>query len=142
MQSRATRYGVVVTLLLAFLLAACGGGGNDANSSSSGGSPADAAKSLFTAMFKGEDVSGMLCAAAPDGMKEGLDAMKAAFTTGGAEVDTSGMTFTVKSESGDKAEVEVAGKLKVTVAGTSTEQDWPSSTIPLTKENGAWKACG
>lgn len=141
MQNRATRYSVIVTVMLAFLLAACGGGGNDANSSSAAG-PADAAKSLFTAMFKGEDVSSMLCAAAPAGMKEGLDAMKAAFTTGGAEVDTSGMTFTVKSENGDKAEVEVAGKLKVTVAGTSTEQDWPASTIPLTKENGAWKACG
>lgn len=141
MQNRVTRYASVLAVLLVFVLAACGGG-NTATSSTSSSGPADVAKSLFTGMFKGEDISAFLCAAAADDMKQALDAMKTAFTTGGAEVDTSGMTFTVKSESGDKAEVEVAGKLKVTISGTANEQDWPASNIPLVKENGAWKACG
>lgn len=144
MQNRAIRYGSILSVLLMMMLAACGGGASNTSSSSSAG-PADTVKAFFNAALKGEDVSGMICtsnAAAAEGIKQGMDALKTALTTGGAELDTSGLTYTVKSESGDKAEVEVAGKLKLTVAGTATEQDYPPSTIPATKENNVWKVCG
>lgn len=145
MQNRATRYSGIVAVLLTLLLAACGGGAtNTTSSTTSSGGPADAVKAFFDAALKGDDVTSMICssnAAAAEGIKQGMDALKTALTTGGAELDTSGLTYTVKSESADKAEVEVAGKLKLTVAGTATEQDYPASTIPVTKESDAWKVC-
>jgi hypothetical protein len=145
MQNRTTRYGSILAVLLMMILAACGGGASTTSSTTSSGGPADVVKAFFDAALQGNDVTSMICtsnAAAAESIKQGMDALKTALTTGGAELDTSGLTYTVKSESGDKAEVEVAGKLKLTVSGTATEQDYPPSTIPATKENNAWKVCG
>lgn len=144
MKRKSSLYMVALPLILTLLLAACGGGGGGGGTTTTGGGPADAAKAFFDAAFAGNDITGMICssnAAAAEGIAQGMQTMKDTLTASGAEIDTSGLTYTVKSESGDSAEVEVAGNIKLTVAGTSQEQEYPAATIPLRNENG-WKVCG
>jgi hypothetical protein len=128
-------------LVVALVLAACGGGA--ANTTT--GSMTDAAKQFIEAVFKGDKVKGaeVICAA----QKAAADAMFAAAGNlpAGAELDTSGLTYTVKSESGDTGEVTVGGKLKITAAGVSQEMDMSAmggalTALPMKNESG-WKVC-
>jgi hypothetical protein len=104
-------------------------------------SPADVARSAFQIMFSGEgEIAPLVCSAAADQVAD-MEAGFAAMTGTGAEVDISGLTFTTQNESGNNAEVVVAGTIKLTIAGTETENPFPETTIPMVNENG-WKICG
>jgi len=130
---------LVVSLLAALLLAACGGGASSGGGGG-GASPEDVARQFFQVAFSGEgDIAPLVCSAAAaqvEAMKESLTQVAAS----GAEVDVSGLTFTPQNVSGDTAEVVVGGKIKITVAGTEQELDFPEQTIPMRNENG-WKVC-
>lgn len=138
-------FGLLV--IVALLLAGCGGGGSSSSSSSSSsGTPADGAKAYFNAAMLGQgDAASLLCSTLPADVKQSMqtamDSVKNTYAQTGATLDLSGLTFTTKNESGDTADVEVAGKLKVTVSGTSTDVDYPTSTIKMKNESG-WKVCG
>lgn len=144
---RKSRLYVVVLPLIVFLLAACGGGGggNTTTNNSSAGSPADAVKGFFDAVFAGEDVTALICTSNAEqaaAIAQGMETMRETLTSSGAEIDTSGLTYTVKSESGDTAEVEVSGNIKVTVSGVSQDQPYPAVPVPVRNEGGTWKVCG
>lgn len=130
---------ILAISLLVLLLAACGGAASS-GSGGGGASPADVARQFFQVAFSGEgDIAPLVCSAAADeveAMREGLTQVAAS----GAEVDVSGLTFTAQNESGDTAEVVVAGKIKITIAGVEQDVDFPSQTIPMRNENG-WKVC-
>jgi hypothetical protein len=138
----------VAFIVVAMVMAACGGGGGTTNQSTGGGgTPEDATKAFFTALFTEEspNISGMICSAAAtaaEGMAEGLEQMKSTMASTGATIDISGFTYTKDSESGDDAQVTVAGKMKVSVAGVDQEVDFPAAPVKLKREGGAWKICG
>lgn len=139
---------LVALVVLAMVVAACGGGGGNPTAAPSGasGTPEDTVKAFFTAVFTEEnpDVANLLCAAVAEqaaDMVAGFGSMKTTLEAAGGTLDISGLTYTKTSEEGDKATVEVAGKIKVTVAGTDTEQDFPAAPVPVTKEGDAWKVC-
>ena len=87
----------------------------------------------------------MLCSTLPaetkQQMQTAFDTMKQTYAASGAKIDLGGLTFTSQNESGDTAEVVVAGKIKVEISGNSQELDYPQSTIKMKNENG-WKVCG
>jgi hypothetical protein len=128
---------VVVCLLL---LTACGGTGGGGGGG--GGDPAAAAKSFFEAVFTGKgDAAALVCKSGGDAFKQGMDSMKTTLTASGATIDIAGLKFEAANQSGDSADVKVSGKMKITVSGASTEQDFPPSTIKM-KNEGGWKVCG
>jgi len=135
----------VLTLAVLFLslaLTACGGGGGG------GGTPADGAKGFFEAVFKNDSAAakGYICKAL-EAQADQMVSSFAAIAGGGASgvtVDSSGLSFTVENESGDKATVKFSGKLKVTVGGVSQDVDMGAAgaaPIPMLKEDGKWKVC-
>jgi hypothetical protein len=130
---------LIASLLAALLLAACGGAASSGGGGG-GASPADVARQFFQVAFSGEgDIAPLVCSASAsqvEAMKDSLTQVAAS----GAEVDVSGLTFTPQNVSGDTAEVVVGGKIKITVAGTEQELDFPEQTIPMRNENG-WKVC-
>ncbi len=132
---------LVISLLAILLLAACGGGASSGGGAQSGGAtPADVARQFFDAVYSGGDIAPLVCSAAAESvesMREGL----ASIAASGAEVDVSGLTFTTQNESGDTAEVLVAGNIKVSVSGVEQEVPFPETPIPMRNENG-WKVCG
>ena len=137
----------VALIVVAMVVAACGGGGTQAPSGGGGGTPEDATKAFFTALFTEEspDLSSMICsaaAAAAEGMADGLEQMKSTLASSGATIDISGFTYTKDSESGDDAQVTVAGKMKVSVSGVDQEVDFPAAPVKLKREGGTWKICG
>lgn len=137
---------LVGILLLVAVLAACGGGtSNNQTSSTSSGTPSDAVRAYFTAAFASDgDPTTFLCNAskeAAQALLNGLNQMKASMAASGGSIDVGGLTFTTQNESGDSAEVVVAGKIKVDIGGTAQETDFPPSTIKMKNENG-WKLCG
>lgn len=133
---------LVISLLAILLLAACGGGASSGGGAQSGGaSPADVVRSAYQIMFTGEgDIAPLVCSAFVSEV-ERMQASFAQMAQTGAEIDISGLTFTTQNESGDTAEVVVAGNIKMTVAGAETETPFPPTTMITRNENG-WKVCG
>ncbi len=136
--------GSLLALVVMVMLAGCGGGAPAA--STSGGSAADAARQFFTAMMTGEgDLAAMLCSTVDESVRSGItqagDAIKSTYDQLGATLDLTGLTFTVQNESGNNAEVVIAGNLKVNVNGAVNEAPFPSTTYKMLNENG-WKVCG
>lgn len=125
---------VVLLLLVAVVTAACGGGGGTSNT------PEGAVKAWFDAAFANnvDGVKAQTCAASQTEI-ETAAAGFGSFSTGGATVDASGLTYTKATEAGDNATVTVGGNVKVTAAGQEVEQPMEGITIPLVKESGAWK---
>jgi hypothetical protein len=136
-----------LSLIVALLVVGCSGGNSDNNSSSSSsGTAEDGAKAYLNAALGGQgDASTLLCSTLPadtkQQMQSAFDTMRSTYTATGATLDLSGLTYTSHDVSGDTAQVDVAGKIKVTVNGTSNEVDYPQSTIQMKNENG-WKVCG
>lgn len=130
---------MVLLLLVAMVAAACnsGGGGGTSNT------PEAAAKAWFDAALAGnlDGVKAQTCAAGQDSVETAATAFSS-FSSTGATVDASGLTYTKASESGDDATVTVGGTMKVTAAGQSVDQPMENVTMPLKKESGAWKVCG
>lgn len=130
---------MISLVVLAALLAACGGGGGGG-----GMSMTDAAKQFLEATFKQDKDKALavVCAAYKTAAEATFSAGAAA--AGAAEVDLSGVTFTVAKESGDTGEVAVSGKIKITVAGQSQEMDLAQmgtmTNLPMKNESG-WKVC-
>jgi predicted small secreted protein len=131
----------VVIVALALVLSACGGSTSN-TSSNSGGDPTAAAKSFMEALYGGTATDAQFCKAGGAEAKAGLEAGKQALTASGATVDVSGLKYEAANQSGDAADVKVSGKLKVTVAGNSVEQDYPPFTLKMKNEDGGWKVCG
>ena len=108
--------------------------------------PEAATQSFVEELFTGEteNLALYLCASAQEvapGMKEGLESMRETIESSGATLDVSGFTYKLLNQDGSTATVEVAGKLTVTVAGSSVDSDFPAIPIPLVRENGSWKLC-
>lgn len=103
----------------------------------------DAAKQFWDAIFKSDkdQMLAVVCSAYK-GAAEAL--LAAGGIPAGADVDLSGMTFTVAKENGDIGEVAVRGKIKVSFEGMSQEIDLAEmglmSNLPMKNENG-WKVC-
>jgi hypothetical protein len=140
----------VAVMVMSMLMSACGGGNNNnsAGSNSSGsntsGSPADAVKGFYAALYGGNSVDSYMCTSdktASDAFKQAASASKSALAASGTTVDVSGLTFTVANQTSDSADVTVAGKLKITVGGNSTDTDFPAQKVKTKNENG-WKVCG
>lgn len=123
----------VLLLLVAVVAAACDSGGGTSNT------PEDAAKAWFDAAFAGnaDGVRAQTCAAE----QEGVETAITAFGAGGSSVDVSGLTFTKATEEGDRATVTLGGSIKVTAEGQEIEQPMEDITVPLIKEDNAWKVC-
>lgn len=142
-----TRFSVLITVfILSFFLTACGGGAASNTGGGGGGSdPVKTTKDFFAAAFGGTDVSGYLCKANDASAKaiaKSFEGMKTSLTASGAKITTDKMTFEAGPVNGDTTTVKVGGKMTVTMSGTSTDSDFPSSPITLKKEGDAWKICG
>jgi hypothetical protein len=127
----------VLLLTVALVASACGGGGGTSNT------PDGAVKAWFDAAFAGnvDTVKANTCSASQATVETSSEQF-AAIAGAGATVDTSGLTYTKATESGDNATVSIGGNIKVTVAGVDSEQPMTGMTVPLVKESGAWKVCG
>jgi hypothetical protein len=128
---------MVMMLLVAMVAAACNSGGGGASNT-----PEDAAKAWFEAAFSNnlDALKAQTCAASQDQVETVAEAYATLGETGSA-VDTSGLTYTKASESGDNATVNIGGSVKATVQGVEMDQPMPEIPMPLVKENGAWKVC-
>lgn len=130
----------IMLIIVGIAVSACanngGGGGGGASNT-----PEGAVKAWFDAALSGnaDGVRAETCASGQESVDQVADSFGA--MSEGGEVDGSGLTFTKASEEGDRATVNVGGTIKVTVAGTSVDQPMTDLTVPLVKENGAWKVC-
>ncbi len=138
----------VMVLGAMFVLSACGSSGSassgGASSSGSGGSPADAAKGFYDGLYGGGQIDQFVCSSnktAVDAIKQSVDSSKSALAASNAKIDVSGLKYDVANQSGDSADVKVSGKITTTVAGTSTDTDFPPLTLKMKNESG-WKVCG
>jgi maltose-binding protein MalE len=137
----------VIVLVAMITLSACGSNNSSSGGSSSsggGGSPADAAKGFYDGLYGNGQIDQYVCGsnkASVDAIKQGVDASKSAMAASKATIDVSGLKYEVANQSGDAADVKVSGKLKTTVAGTSTDTDFPPVTLKMKNESG-WKVCG
>ena len=138
----------VMILAMGVILSACGGnnGSNSNNSSSGGGngSPSDAVKGYLTAVFAGNAIDSYLCTSDSAGsaaIKQGMNTIKTSLSASGATIDVSGLTYTVANQTSDTADVKVAGTLKMTVGGNSSDAPFQAMTVKTKNESG-WKVCG
>jgi len=133
---------VALSLVIMVVLSACGASG----SGGSGGDPAASAKGFFDAVISGKgDATTFICtsnATSAAAVKQSLDAMKSSLASSGATLDTSGLTYTAGTVSGDTVTVTIGGSMKVTVASKTTDAPLPSIPIHMKNESGAWKVCG
>jgi hypothetical protein len=145
--------GVIVVLVAA----ACGGGATpapttapadsgdtsgDSGDASSAGDPAAAVQGFFEAVYAGEDPSGFVCSTSPeiaDAFRQAAEASAAAMTD--AEVDASGLTYTVSDETAESAVVTVEGEVVYTVSGVDTAVPFAATPVNVVVEDGAWKLC-
>jgi hypothetical protein len=146
-------------LIVALLLAACGGGATattapattapadsgtpeSTGEASASGGPAAAVQGFFEALYTGGDIAPFVCSQAgvADAYQQAADASAAAFQ--GAEIDVSGLTYTVSDETADSATVTVSGEVVYTVAGNDTASPFPESAMSAVNEDGTWKFCG
>jgi hypothetical protein len=141
----------IVTVLL-LTLAACGGNAPAAttapgNTSESAATTADAAvRGFLDSLYSGTgQPADFICSAVTaeqrTQMEDGFKQVAAAFTSTGATVDTSGLTYTITNETADSATVEVGGNLSVDVSGTKTDVPLSGMAVPVKKEGDAWKVC-
>ena len=144
---------LVAAIMIGLLTAACGGGaapaatpaGGDTNTTT-GGDAATAGKNFMEAVFTGGDPTPFICTAEADNIDEikaAYSSIADAFTQSGAKLDLSGLTYTVKDETADKATVVVGGKMVVDMAGTKQDipMDDSNMEIPFVKDGDAWKIC-
>jgi hypothetical protein len=153
---KAIRLSALAAVLL-LVLAACGGntpaattapGDSNTSQTSSGGGadPAAAVKGFLEAVYSGTGTPGDYICSAVTGdqrtqMEDAFKQVAAAFTSTGATVDASGLTYTVKDETADKATVDVGGNLSVDVSGNKTDVPMSNMAVPVTKEGDSWKVC-
>jgi hypothetical protein len=137
--------GLFCILAIALLVTACGGGAPANTSNTGGGDPAAGAKAFFDALYAGNSVDSLICTSAAEtaaAIKSGMQQMRDMMTAQGATVDASGLTYTVSNQTADAADVTVAGNLKVTAAGASTDTPFPATPVKMRNEGGSWKVCG
>jgi hypothetical protein len=140
---------LIVVLGIMTALTACGGSSTPSSSSSSsssggGGSPADAAKGFYEGLYGSGSIDQYICSSnktAVDAVKQSVDAFKASMAASKASIDVSGLKYEAANQSGDSADVKVSGQIKTTVAGNSTNVDFPAVTLKMKNESG-WKVCG
>jgi hypothetical protein len=125
-------------IIMSFILSACGGGGGGGNTTGGGGNPADGAKAFMDAIYAGKgDANTVFCSAIPaaskDAFNQGAAAIKAAGT-----IDTAGLKYETKNQSGDAADVTVSGNLKA----NNVDVPFTALTLKMKQEGGAWKMCG
>ena len=131
-------------VLTVTLLAACSSGSASPTATPPPGAatPVDAVKDFFVAAYTGQDPSPYVCSTSGVADSFEVAARVSAATMQGASVDTSGLTFTVKNQTADKATVSVAGQLVYNLINNTTPVQFPASDINAVNENGSWKFCG
>ena len=134
----------LVFVLIVTLLAACSSGSASPTVTPASGaaSPVEAIKNFFVAVYTGQDPSPFVCSTSGVADDFEIAARVSAATMQGATVDTSGLTFTVKNQTADKATVSVAGQLVYNLISNKSSVDFPASDINAVKEGGFWKFCG
>src|SRR5260221_1326030 len=154
------RFSTLVTIVsLALTLSACGsgsagtGGGTSSRTGTAtaapiatgagattgvgpGGTPEDGAKIVVDAVLTGKDLTGLICSAQVDNLKQTL----AAVAQPDVSVDISGLTFQTSFVKGNTAQVAVSGKMKLTTQGKSVDVPAPWTSMTMQNENG-WKFC-
>lgn len=129
---------ITAMMIIALVSAACGGGGGGGGS----GSATDAAKTFFEALIKadGNALRGSLCAAQQAAITDEVVSSLASSIGGtGAELDTSGITYTLEGTN-----VVLGGTMKVSVQGQSVDvpmSQFPLGSLPVVEEGGGWKVC-
>ncbi len=140
MKNRSVYASALILMALSFVLAACGGGGGGS------GSPVDAAKAFLeaTTKFDKDKVLSLVCKAEKDAMEKQFAGMPAlpADQLKDLKVDLSNVKLEVVSQSGDTAEIKGSGKMKITMAGQSQEQEVGGGPNTIMKNEGGWKYCG
>jgi hypothetical protein len=135
---------ITVLILIVTLLSACSGStpGPTATPAPGATNPVDAIKGFFTAVYTSQDPAPYVCAT--PGVADAFEvaARISMAATQGATVDPSGLTFTVKDQSADKATVSVAGQISYTMLNNQTSAPFPTSDVSAVNENGSWKFCG
>jgi hypothetical protein len=154
MMKKAVSIGLALALI--FVLAACGGaaattapsGGGDAatptgeTGGGDGGDPAAAARTFIEAGYTGdtEAYQSAVCAAFPTDYE-----LTPIQLPEGAELDLSGLVYTVANQTDTTAEVTVSGVIRfnITAGGQTTTQEVPYTeiTLQMTNEDG-WRVCG
>ncbi len=139
MKNRSVYASALILMALSFVLAACGGGGGG------GGSPLDAAKAFLeaTVKFDKNAALALVCAAEKDAVEKQFAGMPAlpADQLKDLKVDLSNVKLEVVSQSGDTAEIKGSGKMKITMAGQTQEQEVSGANM-IVKNEGGWKYCG
>ncbi len=137
---------IVAAVMLVAVLAACSGGSAPANTpAASSDTPESVASAFFQASFAGdiETAKNYVCAAMASEISDEAAAAMAAMAE--AKMDFSGVTFTASDVTDTSATVTASGTLKVEMAGVTQELNFadmgPGASVPLVKENGAWKVC-
>lgn len=137
LMKRNLQLGSMVLVVLA-VVAACGGGGG----------PANTARDWFAAIssFDFNRVKELTCSEQQGALDQALGLFDGAgedFDLSALgelfEIDTSGLQFTESNVTETSANVQISGKLKITIFGQSEEQDVDQS-VPMVNEGG-WKVC-
>ncbi len=136
----------VFLLVMTLLAAACSSGSASPTAAPTtatpgAATPQAAVKAFFDAVYTGQDTSALVCTANSNAA-ETFQIAGAASRATGSSVDTSGLTFTVKSQTADQATVTVAGQLVYTLLTTSTTNPFPPTDVTAVNESGTWKFCG
>ncbi len=133
-----------LVFVLALLAAACSSGGASPTATpqtTGAATPADAIKGFMDAAYTRQDASPYVCST-PNVADTFEVAAAASSAMQGASADTSGLTYTVKNQTADKATVTVAGQIVYTLLSNSTPVQFPTSDVNAVKEGGFWKFCG
>ncbi|HVU11764.1 MAG TPA: hypothetical protein VHD90_10810 [Phototrophicaceae bacterium] len=136
-------FSLVFVLVVAVAAAACSSGSPSPTATPVPGAadPVTAVKDFFTAAYGGQDTSAYTCSS-NSAAAETFQVAAAASRASGSSVDTSGLTFTVKTQTADKATVTVGGELSYSLLTSQTTATFPTTDVSVVNEGGTWKFCG
>ncbi len=122
-----------------------GSSGSDDTTNADAGDPVSVAQAFWTAIFSGEGevAATYVCEFDLTGINtDTIGELFGAVNLGPVEIDTSNLNYSLVSEDGDTAEVEISGELLIGVAGTDqqTPTEFQTMSLFLVNEDG-WKVC-
>ena len=134
----------LVFVLTLTLLSACSGSGSSPTATPATGAatPLDGVKGFFSAVYSGQDPAPYVCSTPNVADEFEIAARVSMGMVAGSSVDISGLTFTLKDQTGDQATVTVAGEISYNMLTNMTSSPFPTSDVKAVNEGGFWKFCG